>query len=154
MLLLIGLSFPLLAQSPKGVAYVNYQQIQKQLPAYGAANNEVETFSKGIMAELNRQQKELEQKYRASTSKADTATYYAALRRETQAYAQQVALKQREITAKREKTFATLEAAIRKAAGEVAQEKGYSGVMDTAVMFYYDQNQDITASVLTKLGVK
>lgn len=154
MLLFIGLSCPLLAQSPGAVAYVNLQLIQKQLPAYAAANNEVETFSKAIIADLNRQQKELEHKYRASTAKADTAAYYTALRRESQAYSQQVARKQGDIAKKREQTLARVNETITKAVQEVAREKGYSGVIDTVAVIYYDPAQDITASVLTRLGVK
>ncbi len=141
------------------IGHLSADQIVLQMPAYKSASTQLETLAKQLETQLKTEEDQIRAKVAKAEQNASNLTpaeiqkIEAELQTDQQKlytnqgkYKQQLLEKEQELTAP---IYEKIKSAIK----SVAQENGYSYVMETSMMLFSVEADDITSQVKSKLGI-
>lgn len=163
-LFIIGLGLLLwnrgIAQTQR-IAYIESQTILKAMPAYKKAQSDLESYALQLERQLQHAQNESQEHYKAviDSIQQEIMTPRQQKKAEVRLQQMQVDLQQAAMSAERRladretKLVEPVYETFNKAVAKVAQEKGYTYVLDKQFMVYSTSGIDATAQVKQALGV-
>lgn len=143
--------------------HVNYQKIITQLPGYKAAETKLQEFSKQLQDTYFAMQEEYQKKVQDYT--AQEKNMLPAIKEvkqkeiiDLEKRMQQLEMNsQQQLLEKQQELLAPLEDKVLAAIKDIAKEKGYTYIFDSAPgsgLLYSPESDDITAILKAKLGIQ
>lgn len=162
-LLLFALVFTTISANAQKFGYINSALLLTELPEVKAADSELETYQKQLMATGEKMVKDFEAKYQSIAkevaegllSKVQQQAKEGELAQEQQkiqAYEVEV---QQKILKKREELYQPILDKVKVAIEAVGKENGYTMILDASngTILFGDPSNDVMAQVKTKLGL-
>lgn len=143
------------------VGHVNAQSIVYELPEMKQATSNLEALAGQYKKQLQASKEKLEAKLVEATKKqergelspADIQRIQGELGGEEQALFKKEQEYQQQLLKKEEELTGPLYEKIKKAINDVANENGYSYILDATAVLFADESNDITGKVKAKLGM-
>jgi outer membrane protein len=143
------------------IGHINTSDLLKLMPEVKTAQDEIEKYNKELQGQsdllVNEYQGKLESYQNLSASmsetvKKDKETELVQLEGRIKKFQDEA---QGEITKKQEELLQPIMKKVKDAIGEVAKEKGYDYVLDTAagIVLFFNESNDVTSFVKKKLGL-
>lgn len=158
--LLLVLTFTALNVQAQEFGYVNSQLILSEMPRVKQAESNLEALQSQLQKKLQSSVETLQSDYVALQQKVERGEL-SRVQQEEQAQALQVRQQQlaqeeagmvQQIQEKREELLQPIYDDLNTAIKAVAEEKGYSFILDQQVLLYGVEALDVSAAVRTKLG--
>jgi len=143
--------------------YINSVQLLSELPEIKAADEQLQTFQKGLVEKGQGMMKSLEDNYQKYMAEAQSGALsqvqqqqkegeLAKQQQEIQSYEYEV---QNQIGAKREELYAPILEKVRLIIEDIGKQEGYTMIFDSSAggLLSADDGDDILAIVKTKLGI-
>lgn len=141
------------------IGYVNSQEILVNLSDIKRADKELETFAKNLEAQIQKEQQNMQRKY-AQYMADTTATESINRMRTEELQGMQQRLMQlqysseQELARKREQLYAPILDKVNAVIKRVAQQQGYTHILDAAAVLYIDDAYNVTPVVKRALGIR
>lgn len=141
------------------IGHLSADQIVLQMPAYKSATTQLETLAKQLETQLKNEEDAIRSKVAKAEQNASNLTPAEIQKIEAELQADQQKLYtsqgkyKQQLLEKEQELTAPIYDKIKGAIKSVAQENGYSYVMETSMMLFSMDADDITSLVKSKLGI-
>lgn len=147
-------------------AFVDTEYILNRIPAYKAAQNELDKLSKAWQKEIETLYEEIEKMYKDYQSEKVLLTEEMKRKREEEIISKEKAAKELQkkyfgpegaLFQKRKELIKPIQDEIYNAIKDIANENGYALILDTSAgptVLYFNPRYDISDDVLQRLGYK
>lgn len=154
------LSAPLFGQKPCKIGHLNSAEIYQIMPGVDTIQQKIADYRNELLAVGEDMQKEFQAKYAEYEQKMATYSAAVAKIKEDELTAMYKRLEEFSQTAEEDLQNKELELLqpvkdkLLKIIAEVAEEGAFTYIFDTSTLLFYENGEDISAQVKSKLGIK